>query len=122
MGKTVSQAGPAVEYQATPDGSRVLHHWPVITRSLDTYPRILSSGSNAGGLEVSCPICGFSMWTSVQSHSVSLYSSGVLTHCAFSWQYIINPRRACAARVTVVVLCVCVCVCVSRPLICDSRN
>ena len=24
----------------------------------------------------------------------------------------INPRRACAARVTVVVLCVCVCVCV----------
>ena len=25
----------------------------------------------------------------------------------------INPRRACAARVTVVVLCVCVCVCVS---------
>ena len=26
--------------------------------------------------------------------------------------HIINPRRACAARVTVVVLCVCVCVCV----------
>ena len=26
---------------------------------------------------------------------------------------LINPRRACAARVTVVVLCVCVCVCVS---------
>ena len=25
---------------------------------------------------------------------------------------IINPRRSCAARVTVVVLCVCVCVCV----------
>ena len=25
---------------------------------------------------------------------------------------IINPRRACAERVTVVVLCVCVCVCV----------
>ena len=24
---------------------------------------------------------------------------------------VINPRRACAARVTVVVLCVCVCVC-----------
>ena len=32
----------------------------------------------------------------------------------------INPRRACAARVTVVVLCVCVCV--SAALICDSRN
>ena len=28
-------------------------------------------------------------------------------HC----QQLINPRRACAARVTVVVLCVCVCVC-----------
>ena len=26
--------------------------------------------------------------------------------------FIVNPRRACAARVTVVVLCVCVCVCV----------
>ena len=25
---------------------------------------------------------------------------------------VVNPRRACAARVTVVVLCVCVCVCV----------
>ena len=25
--------------------------------------------------------------------------------------FIINPRRACAARVTVVVLCVCMCVC-----------
>ena len=42
----------------------------------------------------------------------------------------LNPRRACAARVTVVALCVCVCVCVcvclcvcvSRLLICDSRN
>jgi len=26
---------------------------------------------------------------------------------------IINPRRACAARVTVLSLCVCVCVCVT---------
>ena len=26
-------------------------------------------------------------------------------------QVVINPRRACAARVTVVGLCVCVCVC-----------
>ena len=26
----------------------------------------------------------------------------------------VNPRRACAARVTVVVLCVCVCVCLSH--------
>ena len=29
---------------------------------------------------------------------------------------IINPRRACAARVTVLGLCVCVCVCVSAAL------
>ena len=34
----------------------------------------------------------------------------------------INPRRACAARVTVVVPCVCVCVCVSKAFICDSCN
>ena len=27
--------------------------------------------------------------------------------------YVINPRRACAARVTVVVLCVCLFVCLS---------
>ena len=27
--------------------------------------------------------------------------------------HVSNPRRACAARVTVVVLCVCVCVCLS---------
>ena len=33
------------------------------------------------------------------------------------WQ-VVNPRRACAARVTVVVLCVCVCVCQSTALIC----
>ena len=28
-------------------------------------------------------------------------------------QFLINPRRACAARVTVVAVCVCVCVCLS---------
>ena len=28
------------------------------------------------------------------------------------WESIVNPRHACAARVTVVVPCVCVCVCV----------
>ena len=41
---------------------------------------------------------------------------GAMSHLersVFSWgSSIINPRRACAARVTVVVLCVCVCVCV----------
>ena len=36
---------------------------------------------------------------------------------------VINPRRACAARVTVVVLCVCVsvCVCVCLRLFSDYR-
>ena len=35
----------------------------------------------------------------------------------------INPRRACAARVTVLGLCVCLCVCVSAPLYSrTSRN
>ena len=31
--------------------------------------------------------------------------------CVFVLVCVFNPRRACAARVTVVVLCVCVCVC-----------
>ena len=38
---------------------------------------------------------------------------GVLRELAFgdcNYSSFINPRRACAARVTVVVLCVCVCV------------
>ena len=33
----------------------------------------------------------------------------------------VNPRRACAARVTVVVLCVCVCVCVCV-FVCPGRS
>ena len=36
----------------------------------------------------------------------------MLTHMGMV-SALINPRRACAARVTVVVLCVCVCVCLS---------
>ena len=38
--------------------------------------------------------------------------------------WLINPRRACAARVTVVVLCVCVCVCVhgSNLLVAQLRD
>ena len=31
--------------------------------------------------------------------------------CSFYTEAVVNPRRACAARVTVVVLCVCVLVC-----------
>ena len=41
------------------------------------------------------------------------------TRLARSRSPIINPRRACAARVTVVVLCVCVCVCV---FVCPGRS
>ena len=39
---------------------------------------------------------------------VCVYVCGVVVVCV----HVVNPRRACAARVTVVVLCVCVCVCV----------
>ena len=57
---------------------------------------------------------------------VGLYlsSEGMYNCCVRVKVCFINPRRACAARVTVVVLCVCVCVCVcvSAALICDSRN
>ena len=38
-----------------------------------------------------------------------LYCMTIIPHIANG---LVNPRRACAARVTVVVLCVCVCVCV----------
>ena len=33
---------------------------------------------------------------------------GLIIMCS---DHFVNPRRACAARVTVVVLCVCICVC-----------
>ena len=35
---------------------------------------------------------------------------------------LINPRRACAARVTVVVLCVCQCVQASHPLLTQLQD
>ena len=35
--------------------------------------------------------------------------------CLRSTLYFINPRRACAARVTILGSCVCVCVCLSAP-------
>ena len=50
----------------------------------------------------------------------STHSSGCMVNGYGYRLSIINPRRACAARVTVVVLCVCVSV--SRPLIRYSRN
>ena len=37
---------------------------------------------------------------------------GRITQGCIIFPCVINPRRACAARVTVIVLCVCVCVCV----------
>ena len=36
-----------------------------------------------------------------------------LLYIPSDWSFVVNPRRACAARVTVVGLCVCVCVCYS---------
>ena len=44
-----------------------------------------------------------------------LYTRGYSSMGCIILQAIVNPRRACAARVTVVVLCVCVCVCVRGP-------
>ena len=41
--------------------------------------------------------------------------SGTSFHGGYWLSIIINPRRACAARVTVVVLCVCLSVCLSTP-------
>ena len=45
---------------------------------------------------------------------VTSHSSGRVIAVFLQWSLVIasviNPRRACAARVTVVVLCVCVCV------------
>ena len=41
----------------------------------------------------------------------------IMTNCLSNM--IINPRRACAARVTVVVLCVCLFVCLSGSYVCS---
>ena len=41
----------------------------------------------------------------------------VINCCCFERISIINPRRACAARVTVVVLCVCLSVCLSTTIL-----
>ena len=41
--------------------------------------------------------------------------------CAFR-EALVNPRRACAARVTVVVLCVCQCVQASHPLLTQLQD
>ena len=41
-------------------------------------------------------------------HIYGFYFTGIV----WDAQSVINPRRACAARVTVLGLCVCVCVCI----------
>ena len=45
-------------------------------------------------------------------HKIQMTETGT-EHLVLYSIVIINPRRVCAARVTVVVLSVCVCVCVS---------
>ena len=63
-------------------------------------------------------------WTSQKIHQIKPEQSGLdaqLLSCLFNIQdnnlhksyhnFFINPRRACAARVTVLGSCVCVCVC-----------
>ena len=54
---------------------------------------------------------------------MAVYSMYVAVSSNSAIADIINPRRACAARVTVVVLCVCVsvCVCVCLLLFSDYR-
>ena len=54
-------------------------------------------------------ICGVDgSWSGSEPSCQSKCCRDALTHDSFD---IINPRRACAARVTVVVLCVCLSVC-----------
>ena len=43
-------------------------------------------------------------------------------YLGFGPRVLFNPRRACAARVTVVVLCVCVCVQASHPLLTQLQD
>ena len=50
----------------------------------------------------------------IYAHALPQWVSGTRVWLYYERARIINPRRACAARVTVVVPCVCVCVCVSR--------
>ena len=46
------------------------------------------------------------------AHGIVLGLGVSTSHATKAWVYLINPRRACAARVTVLALSVCVCVCV----------
>ena len=47
----------------------------------------------------------------------NIYSVAKRDYTIYTLAAIINPRRACAARVTVVVLCVCLFVCLSIDII-----
>ena len=46
----------------------------------------------------------------------------VLPEVVYCWNYIVNPRRACAARVTVVVVWVCHSVCYARTHFSSHRS
>ena len=60
------------------------------------------------------PIYIITVFTRRSVYCFELAEGAVLIRgqCLF-WAVFINPRRACAERVTVVVSCVCVCVCLS---------
>ena len=54
---------------------------------------------------------GCGIWEELKSNCVAQSGSCVQLLSRFAFDFI-NPRRACAARVTVLGLCVCVCACV----------
>ena len=63
----------------------------------------------------------FANGTCQRYYKDTVYIDSSVTY--YSHRYVINPRRACAARVTVVVLCVCVCVCVCVSVsVCPGRS
>ena len=88
------------------------------TVAFTTQPTEMTTTSGSVIIYTSCYKALFTVGSSSSDDTIVIIV-GVLSILTLM---IINPRRTCAARVTVVVLCVCVCVCVSRPLICDSRN
>ena len=59
---------------------------------------------------VNCYFCHYGVTVNFGHRDIGDIVCCVVVVCVLC-MYIINPRRACAARVTVVVLCVCLSVC-----------